>query len=99
MRGTTNRKIRQMVCAECPVAGAPQEAASPAPYVEAKADTADAGGTGAFGAFAIDETAWAFGFGVLYPSPAEANRGALARCAQEGGGGGARVRDKISIQW
>ena len=41
--------------------------------------------SGAFGAFAIDESAWAFAFSVLYPSQAEADQQASSLCAEEGG--------------
>ena len=40
---------------------------------------------GAYGAFAIDESAWAFAFSVLYPSQAEADQQAVSLCAEEGG--------------
>lgn len=54
---------------------------------------ADVGGDGAsqgadagnYGAFAIDESAWAFAFSVLYPSQAEADQQASSLCAEEGG--------------
>lgn len=60
--------------------GAAQQAASPAP-----AQAADGASGERYGAFAIDEGAWAYGFSLLAPSPDEANRAALARCVQEGG--------------
>ena len=77
--------------------GVPQvaDAASPAP-VEATADapaqdpagtagTADGASGERYGAFAIDEGAWAYGFSLLAPSRDRADRAALARCVQEGG--------------
>ena len=67
---------------------APQQAASPAPVEatgQATAGTADGASGERYGAFAIDEGAWAYGFSLLAPSRDEANRAALARCVQEGG--------------
>ena len=81
-----SKEKAMLASCDCLVPGAAQveakaDTASPAP---AQAGAAPASGE-RYGAFAIDEGAWAYGFSLLAPSPDEANRAALARCVQEGG--------------
>lgn len=89
--GFTDCQVTQVICADD---ATPQQAdaATPAP-VEATADapaqdpagTADGASGERYGAFAIDEEAWAYGFSLLAPSRDRADQAALARCVQEGG--------------